>query len=89
MSVPPCLMHTKIHGCINLWIPLFLLWLIIAIFALALAPIVLILVLVLWPVGWGRFLLMSGPAIYRCLCALNGLEVDIVQSKERIFFSFR
>ena len=65
MSMPPCLMRIKIRGHINLWIPLFLVWLIVAIFALVLAPIVLILILVLWPVEWGRFLLMSGPAIYR------------------------
>jgi hypothetical protein len=89
MSIPPCLMHMKIRDHVDLWIPLFLVWLIVAIFALALAPIMLILVLILWPIEWGRFLLMSGPAIYRCLCALRGLEVDINQSEERLFFAFR
>jgi hypothetical protein len=89
MSMLPCLLRVKVHDCINIWLPLFLVWLIVAIFALALAPIVLILVLVLWPIGWGKFLLMLGPTIYRCLCALRGLEVDVNKNQERVLVSFR
>ena len=91
MNIPPCLMHLKIYNRqhhLNLWLPLFLAWLILLAFALALSPLVLILILFLWPIGWGKFLLMMGPSIYSLLCALKELKVDINGNKERLFLSF-
>ena len=91
MSMPPGLMHLRVHSeehHFGLWLPLFLAWLILAIFALALAPIFLILILVLWPYGWGKFLLLLGPRIFAVLCALGGLKVDINNKKEQVIVSF-
>lgn len=92
MSMLPCLMHMKIQDDnhhVNLWIPLFLVWLILAALAIALAPLVLILALVLWQTGWGKFLLLLGPALYSCLSTLNGLRVDVDKDGKQLFFSFR
>jgi hypothetical protein len=91
MSMPPGLMHLRIHSdehhfCI--WLPLFLAWLILAIFALALSPLFLILILVLWPYGWGKFLLLLGPRVFAVLCALRGLKVDVNSKKEQVIVSF-
>jgi len=91
MNIPPCLMRLKVINSehhINLWLPLFLAWLILGALALALSPLVALLVIVLWPFGWGEFLLLLGPFVYRCVCALRGLSVDIRKKTEivRIYF---
>lgn len=91
MKIPACLMHLKIYNNqhrINLWLPLFLVWLILLAFALALSPIVLILMLFFLPTGWSKFLLMLGPSIYGILCALKDLRVDINGDKEQLLLSF-
>jgi uncharacterized membrane protein YqjE len=91
MSVPPCLMHLRIYNeehNVNLWLPLFLAWLILAVLALALLPIFLIILIVAWPTGWGEFALLIGPRIYNILCALRGLKVDVNRQKEQIAITF-
>jgi hypothetical protein len=91
MSMPPCLMRLKIKNQrhhFSLWIPLFLAWLILFVFALALSPLVLVLVVILWLLGFGKFL-MLGPYIYQTLCALRDLEIDINDKQEKIFLSFK
>ena len=91
MSMPPCLMHLRIHNeehNFGLWLPLFLAWLILAAFAMALLPIFLILLIVAWPLGWGKFTLLLGPRIYTILCALKGLKVAINSRREQVMVSF-
>jgi hypothetical protein len=91
MSIPPCLMHLRIHNeehSFGLWLPLFLAWLILAALTLALLPIFLIILIVAWPTGWGEFTLLIGPRIYNILCALKGLKVDINRQKEQIAITF-
>ena len=78
MSIPPCLMHVRIHNeehNFGLWLPLFLAWLILAALLLAILPILLILLIVALPFGWGEFMLLLGPRFYIILCALRGLKV--------------
>jgi hypothetical protein len=80
MSIPPCLMRLKIineEHHVNLWLPLFLVWIILGVLALVLSPLVALLVILLWPLGWGEFLLLLGPYVYNCVCSLRGLSVDI------------
>jgi hypothetical protein len=89
MSIPPCLMRFKIgseHHYMNLWLPLFLAWIILGALAIALSPLVAFLVLVLWPLGWGEFLLLLGPAVYNCICASKGLRVDIEGGKRVLVY---
>jgi hypothetical protein len=91
MNIPPCLMRLKIinpEHHINLWLPLFLAWLILGALALALSPLVAVLVIILWPLGYGEFLLLLGPFIYNCVCALRGLSIDVKNKREivRIYF---
>lgn len=92
MSLPPMLMRLKIIDAehrINLWLPLFLAWLILLAIALALAPLVCVLVIILWPWGWGETLLLLGPAIFRMLCALHGFSVDIKSVDKTVLIYFK
>ena len=91
MSIPPCLMHVRIHNekhNFGLWLPLFLAWLILAALLLALLPIFLILLLVALPFGWGEFMLQLGPRFYNVLCALRGLKVDVDKTSEKVEILF-
>lgn len=92
MNCLPLLMRLDVSGQrrrLSLWIPLFLIWPIVAAFAILLAPLVLIAALVLWPFRWGKLLLFSGPLIFSCLCALRGLEVDLKKSDRVLLISFK
>jgi hypothetical protein len=87
MSIPPCLMHVRIHNeehNFGLWLPLFLAWLILAALLLAILPILLILLIVALPFGWGEFMLLLGPRFYNILCALRGLKVEIDRTSEKV-----
>ena len=91
MSIPPCLLHVRVHNeehNIGLWLPLFLAWLILAILVLALLPIFLILLIIALPFGWGEFMLLLGPRLYNILCALKGLKVDVDKPLEKVEILF-
>lgn len=91
MRFPPCLMRLKIineRDHINLWLPLFLAWIILGVLALVLSPLVAVLVLILWPVGWGRFLLMLGPTVLNCVCAMRELKIDVKARHETTLIYF-
>jgi hypothetical protein len=91
MIIPPLLMRMKLidrKTHVNLWIPLFLAWLIAGLLALALSPLILLLVLLLWPTGWGKFLWQLGPSLYSVLCELRHLEID-VNGKNQVQLYFR
>jgi hypothetical protein len=80
MKIPPCLMRLKIindEQHINLWLPLFLAWIILGALALVLSPLVALLVILFWPLGFGEFLLLLGPYIYNCVCEMRGLSIDV------------
>lgn len=92
MSMPPCLMRLKVideeHN-INLWLPLFLVWIFLAALYVVLSPLLAVLILILWPLGWGEFLLMIGPTIYNFLCSLRDLKVDIRKGGDVVLVYFK
>jgi hypothetical protein len=91
MSMPPCLLHVRVHNeehNIGLWLPLFLAWLILAILVLALLPLFLILLIIALPFGWGEFMLLVGPRFYNILCALKGLKLDVDKTGEKVEILF-
>lgn len=94
MNCPPLIMRLDVSKPSRprhtvLWLPLFLAWLILAAFLIALSPLLILMVLVLWPLGWGKVLLFSGPRIASCLCALHDLEVNIERKDRAVFISFK
>ncbi len=71
----------KDHKRFGIWLPLFLLWLVILPLLVLPAPIILLLALILWPSGKGRLVLYSYKAVFELIFNLSGLKVD-VESKE-------
>jgi len=92
MNTPPLLLKISMpinSGTMRLWLPLFLIYPFLAVFALILLPLVLVAALLLWPMGWSRTILLAGPYLYRLICALRGLEVDIQQKNKKILIYFK
>jgi hypothetical protein len=84
------LVHLRLpqkRGGVNLWIPVFLVYPLLLVIALLLAPFVLILSLLTWPSGRGKPLLLSGPVICRLLWNTRGLKVDIEQKSGNMLIS--
>jgi hypothetical protein len=91
MTFPPMLLriHIRDNGrTVSLWIPLFLVWLLLLVIAIALAPLIILIALLAWPAGWGRTLLFAGPAFARLACAMRGLKVDVNDPRQKVFISF-
>jgi uncharacterized membrane protein len=68
---------------LDLWLPLFLIWLIALPTILLLTPIILLSALILWPAGKGRYILFLYLAIFRLTWHMSGIKIDI-QSNKRI-----
>ena len=91
MSLPPCLLHVRVHNKehnFGIWLPLFLAWLILAALILAFLPLYLILLIIAFPFGWGEFMLLLVPQLYNVLCALKGLKVDVDKTSEKVEILF-
>lgn len=92
MILPPSILRLRIRGerhRFGLWLPLILIWTVFLVLALAIAPLVLVTAVVLWPMGWGRPLLLVGPAIFRIFCSLRGLEIDVQDESQIVYVHFR
>ena len=92
MIWPPSVLRVKIRSRgrrFTLWLPLFLVWPLGIASLAVLAPFVLVLAALLWPLGWARPLLLTGPLLFRLFCSLRGLEVNVEKSSEQVLISFR
>ncbi len=92
MILPPSILRLRIRGeghRFGLWLLLILIWPVFLVLALALAPLVLVTAIVLWPIGWGRSLLLVGPAIFRIFCSLRGLEINVRDESQTVYVHFR
>ena len=92
MIFPPSVLRVAIKNesrGFSLWLPLFVIWPLLLLAALVLAPLVLALAIVLWWTGWGKLMLYSGPMFFAVFCALRGLEIDIQNRDKHVHLSFR
>ncbi len=92
MIWPPSILRIEIKEesrDFSLWLPIFAIWPIIILAAVALAPVVLALAIVLWWTGWGKTMLYSGPLFFSMFCALRGLEIDVRKQEKYVHLSFR
>jgi len=90
--IPPLFLRIRIGNSkrrFGLWLPLFLIWPPVLLLGLALFPLVLVLAVLLWPWGWGRTLLLTGPAMYRLCCGFRGLLIEVHSPPEQVYISFR
>jgi hypothetical protein len=91
MKCPPMLLHLQIpvgDSFIGLWLPWFLVYLLLLILMVIAIPFLIILAIILIPTGKSRPLVMAWPYVWRLLFNMNGLKVDIQQNKRRIMFNF-
>ncbi len=70
---------------VNLWFPLFLLWIIVLPLLVLVGPIILLVSLLAWPAGKGRMILFSYLMIFKLIWHMSGLKID-VESNEKIIF---
>ena len=73
----------------SIWLPLFLIWLIVLPLLAIPAPLVLIAALILWPSGKGRLVLYSYAAIFSLICNMSGLKLDIQSKDSMVYINLR
>lgn len=79
MNRPPLIMRIRIRNRdtkFGIWLPLFLIFPVVAILLIAFAPLALLAALIVLPFGYARTVLCA-PALFSVFCAMRGLEVDI------------
>ena len=72
---------------IRLFIPLFLVWLLLIPLLILALPFVLIAALVTWPRGHGRMILASIPLLIAVLGHLSGLHIEVDNPENQTFIS--
>ena len=92
MMFPPSILRIRVlddHKRVNLWIPLVLIWpLAVAIYVLLL-PAIIAAAMLTWHRGWGRRILLSGPAVFHLYCALRGLEINTNEPNQSVLVYFK
>ena len=92
MMFPPSILRVRVlddDSRVSLWIPLILVWPLVGALYLLLLPFVLIAAVLTWRRGWGKAILLGGPALFRLYCALRGLEVDFTEPKRSVLVYFK
>ena len=91
MSFPPMLLHLRIpngDGFIGLWLPWFLIYIILLVLTVIAIPFILVMAIFLIPAGRWRPLFLAVPYIWQVLFNMRGLKVDIEQSDRKLLVSF-
>jgi hypothetical protein len=95
MKWPPYLLKLRIqnqHHAFGLWLPLCLIMPVILVFLLAvfliLLPFALLVMLFTWRLGWWRPIALGMPALFRLLCSLPGLRVDVEGKAGHVYIAF-
>jgi hypothetical protein len=73
---------------VSIYLPLFIVWLILIPFFILLLPILLLIVMLTWAKGYGRWVLLFFPMLFSILWNLQGLEIDVEEIDSQIYFSF-
>ncbi len=73
---------------VNLYLPVFIVWLLIFCLLLVALPFVLLAALFSWRAGYGLKLLLIYPLIFSMLWHMQGLVIDVQSDDTFISFSF-
>jgi len=90
MNRPPVLMHLRIQKeerGFDLWLPLFLLLLLALVVFIIVSPLMVIAILVLWPSGRGRTIILIIRAAFQTLWSMRGLKVDVHSGPRCMYFT--
>ena len=91
MTFPPSVLRLQVRSQdqhVRLWLPLFLLWPMMAVVALILAPLAFAAAIILRPKGSIRPLLLAGPRLLGLFFALRGLRVKVESESQLVLISF-
>jgi len=92
MTMLPLILKIKIinenRRGIRLWLPIFLVWIVLIFVMLLLFPLVLIAAVIAIPFGYARTIILLGPYFIRILCSLRGLKVDVNSESEIVYIQF-
>ncbi len=69
----------------TLWLPLFLVWIIVLPLLVIPAPFIMLAALIMWPSGRGHLVFHAYLTIFRIIGCLSGFEMDI-ESRNSTFF---
>jgi hypothetical protein len=76
--------HTR-----NIWTPLFLIWPIIVFIFAALAPVILLIVVLTRPARDWPGILMAVPRLFVVFCAMRGLSIDVDERDKKFKLELR
>ncbi len=89
--IPPYLMKIKViengRKKVGLWLPVFLVWPLMLIFALILTPLLFMASLFLIWRRKFRALLKAIPRFYAVICAARGLDVEVESENENVYIT--
>lgn len=86
----PMIMKIYIHERgkkrISLWLPMFLIWILLFVILVGLSPIFLLAGIVAWVRGYGKIFLLAIPMFFSLLWAMSGLRIHIEDRDKKIQF---
>ena len=74
---------------VRFWFPVFIIWLLLLVLALLIAPLILVAALILWPRSLGKRLLLIGPAFFYLIGSMRGLNILTQSPKDQVCIYFR
>ena len=86
MRLPPSIVRIRAitpAKSFGLWLPVFLIWPLVGLVAMLLAPFVMTTALVLWPSGHGPRLLLAGPRLFELAMSLRRLKIEVEEPDKR------
>ena len=88
--LPPMFLRVRVQGDkrrIRLWIPLIVLWPVIAVVVLLGMPVALVVAACSGHRARSRSMLLAGPLLLYVLASLRGLRCDVASGEDRVFIS--
>ena len=92
MMLPPSILRVRVlddDSRVSLWIPLILVWPLVVVIYLLFLPCIIVAAILTWRRGWGRPILLGGPALFRVYCSLRGLEINVTETNQSVLVYFK
>ena len=78
--------HERGKKSIRLWLPMFLIWILLFVILVVLSPIFLLAGILAWVRGYGKIFLFAFPMLFSVLWAMSGLRIHIEDTDKKIQF---
>ena len=69
---------------VRLWLPMFLIWILLLVILVILSPIILLVGLAAWIRGYGRTFFFAFPMLFAVLWAMSGLRIHIEDRDKKV-----